>query len=55
MTGLLCDLQEVCLPVILSVDANDGFSRAAVAAKLVFHSFRLITSLSYFKFIGRNT
>ena len=49
-----CYLQEACLPVILSVDAKDEFSRAAIAAKLILHPFRLITSSSYFEFIGQN-
>ena len=59
-TGLKCFaiyLQEVCSPVILSVDAKDakdGFSLAADAPKLVPHSFRSITSLSQFESIGRN-
>ena len=53
-TGLLCYWKEVCLPAILSVDSKDGFSRAAIAAKLVLHSFRLIPSLSHLEFIGWN-
>ena len=53
----LCYLQEVRLPVILSVDAKDStnrFRRAANAAKLVLHSFRLIISSDFIDWITVN-
>ena len=50
---MLCYLQEVCSPVVLSGDAKDEVSLAANAPKLVPHSFRSITSLNQFESIGR--